>query len=84
MVQLSALQKKPEGDASKQKQKAPIELTAADEGNSTVYGSKFADEDLPRHEMPEGEMPREIAYRLIKDDLSLDGNPKLKYVLFLF
>jgi glutamate decarboxylase len=45
---------------------------------TTVYGSRFAAEDLPKHEMPECEMPREVAYRMIKDDLSLDGNPMLK------
>ncbi|KAI1110613.1 glutamate decarboxylase [Nemania sp. NC0429] len=47
---------------------------------TSVYGSKFAAEDLPRHEMPESEMPKEVAYRMIKDELSLDGNPMLKYV----
>jgi glutamate decarboxylase len=47
---------------------------------SSVYGSRFAAEDLPRDEMPEKEMPREVAYRMIKDDLSLDGNPLLKWV----
>ncbi|MBE3043421.1 hypothetical protein IMZ48_12790, partial [Candidatus Bathyarchaeota archaeon] len=41
--------------------------------------SRFAAEDLPKDEMPEGEMPKEVAYRLIKDELSLDGNPILKY-----
>lgn len=45
---------------------------------TSVYGSRFAAEDLPKHEMPEGEMPKEIAYRMIKDELSLDGNPMLK------
>lgn len=48
---------------------------------SSVYGSKFAAEDLPRHEMPDSSMPKEVAYRLIKDDLSLDGNPILKFVV---
>ena len=51
-----------------------------DEFSSSVYGSKFAAEDLPGYEMPEKEMPKEVAYRMIKDDLSLDGNPMLKYV----
>jgi glutamate decarboxylase len=46
---------------------------------TSVYGSKFASQDLPKHEMPEREMPKEVAYRMIKDDLSLDGNPMLKY-----
>lgn len=45
-----------------------------------VYGSRFALQQLPSMEMPEEEMPREVAYRMIKDDLSLDGNPMLKYV----
>jgi glutamate decarboxylase len=45
---------------------------------TTVYASRFAAQDLPKHEMPETEMPKEVAYRLIKDDLSLDGNPMLK------
>ena len=50
----------------------------ADTFTSSVYGSRFAAEDLPMYEMPEGEMPKEVAYRMIKDDLSLDGNPMLK------
>lgn len=45
---------------------------------SSVYGSRFAAQDLPKYEMPEFEMPKEVAYRMIKDDLSLDGNPMLK------
>ena len=49
-----------------------------DEFTASVYGSRFADEGIPKHEMPEGEMPREVAYRLIKDDLTLDGVPTLK------
>lgn len=49
-----------------------------DEFTANVYGSRFAAQDLPRHEMPESEMPREVAYRMIKDDLTLDGTPTLK------
>lgn len=49
-----------------------------DEFTTSVYGSRFAAMDLPKHHMPECEMPREIAYRMIKDDLSLDNNPMLK------
>lgn len=52
----------------------------ADCFTTSVYGSRFASADLPRHEMPETEMPKEVAYRMIKDELSLDGNPMLKYV----
>lgn len=49
-----------------------------DEVTTSVYGSRFAAQDLPKNEMPDNEMPREMAYRLIKDDLTLDGNPTLK------
>ena len=46
---------------------------------SSVYGSRFASQDMPEHEMAENEMPKDVAYRMIKDHLSLDGNPMLKY-----
>nr|OQO26372.1 hypothetical protein B0A51_05142 [Rachicladosporium sp. CCFEE 5018] len=54
-----------------------------DEFTSSVYGSKFAAQDLPRHEMPENEMSKEVAYRMIKDDLTLDGNPTLNLASFV-
>ena len=63
----------------KEVKKAHIQLADDEDAFTTsVYGSKFAAADLPRHEMPEGEMPKEVAYRMIKDELSLDGNPMLK------
>ncbi|KAF2395995.1 glutamate decarboxylase [Trichodelitschia bisporula] len=54
-----------------------------DEYHTSVYGSHYATRELPRFEMPEEEMPREIAYRLIKDDLSLDGTPTLNLASFV-
>lgn len=63
-----------------------INLAAAPEGDNfatSIYGSKFASEDLPAHEMPEKEMPKEVAYRMIKDTLSLDGNPMLNLASFV-
>lgn len=50
----------------------------SDEFTTSVYGSRFACEELPRTKMPEDQMPRDVAYRMIKDDLSLDNNPRLK------
>lgn len=55
----------------------------ADTFTASVYGSSFAAEDLPRHEMPEKEMPKEVAYRMIKDDLTLDGTPTLNLASFV-
>lgn len=54
-----------------------------DQATVTVYGSRFANQQLPKHEMPDCEMPREIAYRMIRDELSLDGNPMLNLASFV-
>ena len=56
---------------------------AEDEVTASVYGSRFAAQSLPLHEMPEKEMPKEVAYRMIRDDLSLDGNPMLNLASFV-
>lgn len=55
------------------------DVDTEDHFSATVYGTRFATQQLPQHEMPDKEMPREVAYRMIKDELSLDGNPMLKY-----
>ncbi|KAJ4503678.1 hypothetical protein HRR83_008841 [Exophiala dermatitidis] len=60
-----------------------LEPPGEDEFSTSVYGSRFAAQDLPSHEMPEREMPKEIAYRMIKDELSLDGNPMLNLASFV-
>lgn len=45
---------------------------------SNVYGSRFASEHMPCNSFPQEEMSKDVAYRMIKDDLVLDGNPMLK------
>ncbi|KFY36560.1 hypothetical protein V494_05020 [Pseudogymnoascus sp. VKM F-4513 (FW-928)] len=50
---------------------------------TSVYASRYAAQDLPKHEMPEGGMPKEVAYRMIKDETSLDGNPMLNLASFV-
>ncbi|PHH90022.1 hypothetical protein CDD83_4706 [Cordyceps sp. RAO-2017] len=55
----------------------------ADSFATSVYGSRFAGEDLPRDRMPEDQMPPAVAYRMIKDDLSLDNNPRLNLASFV-
>ncbi|KAI2616282.1 glutamate decarboxylase [Hypoxylon sp. NC1633] len=72
------------GNLSEAVKKISLQLSNDEDSFTTsVYGSKFAAEDLPKHEMPEGEMPKEIAYRMIKDELSLDGNPMLNLASFV-
>lgn len=43
------------------------------EGSENVYGSKFANEGLPHNDIPDKEMPKEVASRLIRDHLRLEG-----------
>lgn len=64
--------------------KVHLDLAPTDENlfTTSVYGSKFAAADLPKYEMPDGEMPAPVAYKLIKDDLSLDGNTILNLASF--
>ncbi|KAJ5243627.1 hypothetical protein N7489_003723 [Penicillium chrysogenum] len=50
---------------------------------SYVYGSRFAARPLPSHQLPDGGMPKDVAYQLIKDDLTLDGQPILNLASFV-
>ena len=40
-------------------------------------------ETIPRHELPEGELPPDVAYQLIKDELLLDGSARLNLATFV-
>lgn len=55
----------------------------AGDATASVYGSRYAAQDLPKIDMPEDEMPKEVAYRMIKDDLTLDGTPTLNLASFV-
>ena len=38
---------------------------------------------VPRHRMPDGELPRDVAYEVIHDELMLDGNARLNVATFV-
>ncbi|KAF4589789.1 glutamate decarboxylase [Ophiocordyceps camponoti-floridani] len=79
MVHLTAVQ-----HPAKPKAELAIQLSSdADDFSTSVYGSSFAARGLPRTRMPEEQMPREVAYRMIHDDLSLDNNPRLNLASFV-
>ncbi|KAI8137411.1 glutamate decarboxylase [Fennellomyces sp. T-0311] len=50
---------------------------------TTIYGTRWATEEIPRYDIPQEEMPSNVAYRLIKDELALDGNPALNLASFV-
>jgi glutamate decarboxylase len=43
----------------------------------------LASAELPRHLLPEGELPPDVAYQLIHDELMLDGNARLNVATFV-
>ena len=38
---------------------------------------------IPRHEMPAGELPPEVAYQIVHDELMLDGNARMNLATFV-
>ncbi len=40
-------------------------------------------DSIPRHELPAGEMPPDIAFQIIHDELMLDGNARLNLATFV-
>ncbi|KAJ3495571.1 hypothetical protein NLG97_g3295 [Lecanicillium saksenae] len=61
----------------------PTQISRDGEPASSVYGSRFASHELPCNDIPDGPMPANIAYHMIKDELSLDNNPKLNLASFV-
>lgn len=51
--------------------------------NTTAYGSRYFKTSIPKFEMPQEGMPAQAAYRLIHDELNLDGNPALNLASFV-
>jgi glutamate decarboxylase len=52
---------------------------------SVSVGPRFglAESAIPRHELPAGEMPPDVAYQVIHDELMLDGNARLNVATFV-
>lgn len=50
---------------------------------SPAYAQRAMSQPAPRHRLPDGEMPPEIAYQLIHDELLLDGQERLNLATFV-
>lgn len=44
-------------------------------GHASAYSTKYADQPIPKYELPAQGMPSNMAYQLIHDELKLDGDP---------
>jgi len=50
---------------------------------SPAYAGRSATTPVPKYALPEGEMTPDVAYRLIHDELMLDGNARLNLATFV-
>ncbi|KAL0480329.1 glutamate decarboxylase [Acrasis kona] len=50
---------------------------------TSIYGSRFAVDELPKNHLADQEMPSNIAYKLITDELALDSKPILNLASFV-
>src|SRR5438270_10192171 len=66
----------------------PLKHPQSHNGSTTVNlslppVSMLEGERVPRHTMPGGELPPEVAYQIIHDELMIDGNARLNLATFV-
>jgi glutamate decarboxylase len=61
-----------------ERQKEPSMTITPDAPLFTLEGNR-----VPRHELPAGELPPDVAYQIIHDELMLDGNARLNLATFV-
>jgi glutamate decarboxylase len=77
MVNLSRVT---EESSSHRERRETRDVSVQDSQYAGVYGTQYAAEELPLYVMNQHGMPPDVAHQLVRDELSLDGNPLLKYV----
>lgn len=65
------------------KKPAPKAETETASVLTPAYGGRFMREPVPKFRLPDGEMDADSAYRLIHDELMLDGNARLNLATFV-
>lgn len=54
-----------------------------DEPVAATYSDRLFSREVPKHELPQESMPADAAYRVVADELNLDGNPALNLASFV-
>lgn len=57
--------------------------TQSDELHQAAYAARWVDHPVPKFKLPAHGMDPEAAYRLVHDELNLDGNPALNLASFV-
>ncbi|MEA2670109.1 MAG: glutamate decarboxylase [Chloroflexota bacterium] len=55
----------------------------ASDVHTVTYAGRYFTEDVPKYRMPAHGMPADAALQLVRDELSLDGNPALNLATFV-
>nr|AHB63230.1 glutamate decarboxylase 1 [Scutellaria baicalensis] len=58
-------------------------ISDSDQHLCSTFASRYARTSLPRFKIPKGSMPKDAAYQIVKDELMLDGNPRLNLASFV-
>ncbi|KAL3824935.1 hypothetical protein ACJIZ3_020964 [Penstemon smallii] len=58
-------------------------ISDSDEHLHSTFASRYARTSLPKFKIPLGSMPKDAAYQIVKDELMLDGNPRLNLASFV-
>jgi glutamate decarboxylase len=64
-------------------QKQPATGDAEDGTLTPAYSGRFSLDELPKYRLPDGEAPPDAVYRLVHDELMLDGNARLNLATFV-
>lgn len=57
--------------------------TSSDKLDHAVFASRYVRSPLPRFALPKKQMPKDVAYQIIRDVLMMDGNPRLNLASFV-
>ena len=61
--------------------KGPPRADADDLGVAPLFTLEAV--KIPRHRLPDGELPPDLAYQIIHDELMIDGNARLNLATFV-
>lgn len=58
-------------------------VRSGDDVHAATYADRLFSREIPKYRLPEESMPADAAYRLVADELNLDGNPALNLASFV-
>jgi len=59
-----------------------VTIKPGEEGHALTYSTTYVGVPIPQYELPQNEMPADVAYQLVHDELNMDGNPSLNLASF--